>query len=392
MIRFVEQLHVAMQIGAVRQLASSRRFALPHHRNNHRLGPEYSAQLAALELSALRELVCPSGRMGMRLAKEQPHSDHLGQGDTSCKSPLQKGTSLLEQTNLMMPAMNTQEPSRFSLLYLERGQPTRDSTRFRNRLAAFFEQHIDNAFGYEVKRLYEMETGAKVPWHGMTWVFADVFRKAELRDVFDAITMVFRAALAKQDRRSASAWLGFVERAMREENVGNTVDGQCIVHYHVDQEFERNRAATVAALERPELAAVRAAFEDAYRHLDSDPRDTKAAVRSMFEALEILSRSLVPEAKNLNRWLVKNTLRQKCLAVAAADAIEQKVTSGLFDGMAEWVEAIHNYRHGQAEQEPVAPSEDLAVHILSTGSAYLRQLAIFAQRTDKCLLGNFSVT
>lgn len=274
--------------------------------------------------------------------------------------------------------MISQEPSRFSLLYLERGQPTRDSVRFRNRLAAFFSESLSNHFNLPVTKLYEIETGAKVPSYGYGSVFADVFRKAELRDVLDAITIVYRVISAKQDRRSALAWLEFVARAMREENLGHKVDARCIVHYYVDQEFERNRAATVAVLERPEFAATKAAFEDAYRHLDAIPRDTKAAVRSMFEALEILARLIVPGAKNLNRWLAQNTLKKNCLAVTDGDTVEQEVLSRLFDGMAEWIDAIHNYRHGQASREPIAPSEDLAVFVLSTGSAYLRQLAIYA--------------
>jgi hypothetical protein len=48
-----------------------------------------------------------------------------------------------------------------------------------------------------------------------------------------------------------------------------------------------------------------------------------------------------------------------------------------FAELGSWVEAAHHYRHGQGEHEPVAPSEDTAVLILSTGSAYLRFLAQF---------------
>ena len=45
-----------------------------------------------------------------------------------------------------------------------------------------------------------------------------------------------------------------------------------------------------------------------------------------------------------------------------------------------WVEAVHNYRHGQRAEEPVAPSVDTAVLILSVGAAHLRQLAGWATR------------
>ena len=276
--------------------------------------------------------------------------------------------------------MESQKPERFSQLYLERGNPTRESTRLRNRLAAYFSENLSTNYNYPSQKLYEAETGAVVPRRGQGWIFSDVFREAELRDVLDAITIVYRVVSAANNRTRAADWLTFVARSMREENVGYTVDSIGTVHFHVDQEFERNRSATLAVLQLPQFAAVRAAFEDSFRHLDALQSDTKAAVRSMFEALEILARLVVPEAKNLNKWLVENTLKQKCLIAARGDAVEKKVLAGLFDSFADWVDALHTYRHGQAVEEPVAPSEEMSVHILATGSAYLRQIATFAIR------------
>ncbi len=279
-----------------------------------------------------------------------------------------------------MNSSESQDHLRFSQLYLERGVPTRDSTRFRNRLAAFFSENLRERFNFPAKQLYERETGSIVKFRGQAWIFSDVFREAELRDVLDAVTVVYRVILADREPRAAAAWLAFTSRVMREENVGYSVDNNCVAHFHVDQEFERNRAATVAVLQLPQFAAVRAAFDDAYRHLDSLPRDTKASARSMFEAIEVLTRLIVPNAQNLNRWLVENTLKQKCLAVSGGDATEQKVLSFMFDSLADWVDGLHNYRHGQAVESPVAPSEELTVHVLATGSAYLRQLATYAIR------------
>jgi hypothetical protein len=169
----------------------------------------------------------------------------------------------------------------------------------------------------------------------------------------------------------------FAGYAMREENVGYRVDENCVVHYFVDQEFERNRVSVLAVLDSPRYTAVKTAFEDAYGHLDRDPRDTKAAVRSIFESLEILVRLIAPETKNLNKWIVQNTVKERCVAVGNGDATESTVSKGMFSSLAEWVDAVHYYRHGQATEEPVAPSEEMAIHILSTGSAYIRWLCQF---------------
>ena len=270
-----------------------------------------------------------------------------------------------------MSALNR---DRFSLIYLEQGAPTRDSERFRNRLAAFYASEIASTHGSAVVDEFERETGAIVPGRGSPRFFVKVIREGELRDVLDAITIVYRVLQARfsPDRNN---WLNFVARAMRETNVGYSIDENGIVRFRVDEEFERNRTSAVAVLDRPQFVAAKSALDDAYRHLDSDPMDTKAAVRSMFESLEILARQIVPAAKNLNKNLVQNTLKQKFIFEGRYDATEQDILSKLFDGMAQWVDGMHLYRHGQNSSTPVAPSVDSSILILSIGAAYVRQLA-----------------
>ena len=270
--------------------------------------------------------------------------------------------------------MSAFDRDRFSLLYLEQGAPTRDSERFRNRLAAFYTSEIASNHGSAVVDEFEKETGAIVPGGGAPRYFAKVIREGELQDVLDGITIVYRVLQARfsPDRNN---WLNFVARAMRETNVGYSIDENGIVRFRVDEEFERNRTSAVAVLDRPQFVAAKSALDDAYRHLDSDPMDTKAAVRSMFESLEILARQIVPAAKNLNKNLVQNTLKQKFIFEGRYDATEQDILSKLFDGMAQWVDGMHLYRHGQNSSTPVAPSVDSSILILSIGAAYVRQLA-----------------
>jgi hypothetical protein len=276
----------------------------------------------------------------------------------------------------------TEEGKRFSLIYLDRAAPARDSQRFRNRLTAYYWEHLHKEHSDRIKRAMERDAGIEVPYIN-NWGFSvsDVFKKGQLRDLLDSITIVYHQLLIAGWKSSAISWREFVERAFREENVGYTVDNSCGVHYFVDEEFERNRVSTLSILDAPRYGAVRAAFEDAFRHLDSDPRDTKAAVRSIFESMEILTKQMV-DTKNLNRWIVENSLKEKCLASVKDGPIAEAVTSGLFSSIADWVDALHLYRHGQASEEPVAPSEELAIHIISCGSNHIRWLAQFDLATS----------
>lgn len=272
-----------------------------------------------------------------------------------------------------------EEGKRFSLLYLERSAPVRDSQRFRNRLAAYFEDNFGDDISYKIKKTIEKETGAEVPLYGSRFSIGNFIQKNQIRDVLDAITLIYQEASPYHLKEQ---WKSFVTRVLSEENLGYKLDSKCGVHYFVDEEFERNRFSTLSILDDPKYNATKAAYEDAYRHMDNNPMDTKAAVRSMFESIEILVRQMV-ETKNLNKWVVENTLKEKCLSLYEEDETALNVTSRLFDGFASWVDALHNYRHGQASEEPVAPSEGIAIYVLSSGSSFLRWLAEINNQLDK---------
>ncbi len=261
---------------------------------------------------------------------------------------------------------------RFSLLYLDRSEHLKDSKRFRNRLAAFYDESLDEFYRDDIGKSIELEIGAEVPTPIGEYLVSEFFKTGELRDLFDSITIIYNT-LTTEPGGPATEWKAFVAKAMSEENMGYRLDNECIVHYFVDEEFERNRFSTLLVLDDPRYSSIRTAFDMAYKYLDNQPMDTKGAVRSIFEAIEILITQMV-ETKNLNKWVVENTLKEKCLLCYESDATAKMVTSKMFDGFAQWVDSIHNYRHGQPNPEPVAPPVNIAIYTLSSGTAFLRWL------------------
>lgn len=267
-----------------------------------------------------------------------------------------------------------EEGERFSLVYLDRSTPLPDSNRFRNRLAAYYWETLHNLYSDQIERTIKRETGAELPYtSGYGYSLSEFFKKNEFRDVLDSITLIFQIITNSGQARSAIHWLNFVSRVFSEENMGYRLDSKCGVHYHVDEEFERNRFSTLTLLESPKYKGARAAYEDAYRYMDSHPPDTKAAVRSMFESLEILVKQMV-DTENLNKWIVEKKLKEKCMKLYENDETALKTASKLFDGFAKWVDGLHNYRHGQTDDEPVAPSEKMTIYVLSSGSSFMRWL------------------
>jgi len=211
------------------------------------------------------------------------------------------------------------------------------------------------------------------------FVVADVFKKLLLRDVLDGITVVHEVLVGNASYKKAEEWLQFVARCFIEQNLGYRLDEQCVVHFFVDQEFERNRFATLACFGDPELMNAQHCYEQAYAYMDATPVDTKGACRSMFESIEVLTKQIV-KTKNLNAYIVKNDLSQLAQQHLATDEIEVEVLEQMFNGVAEWVNSLHKYRHGQALEAPVAPSEDMAVYVLSSGSAFLRMLLTLREK------------
>lgn len=280
----------------------------------------------------------------------------------------------------------------FARQYVERGAALQDNPFFRNRLDAFlqsnhYKDYADLAAYLRQESGLVVETFYSDTYKNVYYKFTDFFSNTKIELILSAVTLIWRFlrkySQALTTRNSASpftytypsadAWHAFVARAMREENMAYTLDEKCGVHFFVDEEFERNRVTALSCLTSARYEAVRAAFEQAHSYLDAQPADTKASVRSAFEALEILGRLMDTQSKNLNKWMVENKLKPTAMA-KAQDATEALVVDKLFDGLALAVDGLHNYRHGQGSQQPIAPSLSVAVYVLSLVAAALRWL------------------
>jgi hypothetical protein len=275
----------------------------------------------------------------------------------------------------------------FTRLYLQASAPLQDSQALRNRLHAYFESRLINDSG-ELAHYLKLEGGFEISRNGSYYFFQDFFEEVPIEKLLSAITLIWRFYFTVRAQRHhpsvgepytttkhADAWLEFVRRALHEENMAYTVDDRCGVHFVVDQEFERNRISALRCLEPARYAGARVALEAAHSYLDASPPDTKASVRSAFESVEIVARLIDPDSRNLNQWMVKNKLLPLALALANDD-IEKGTISNLFEGISFFVHGLHNYRHGQGSETPIAPSLPIAIYVLSSAAATLRWLVL----------------
>jgi hypothetical protein len=269
---------------------------------------------------------------------------------------------------------------RFSQIYLEHGAPTPDSTRFRNRLQAFYRKDLYNSYSSTIPITIRLELGITVTTNaGGYYDLVNFFGKEQIRDVLDSITVIYDL-VKKRNAQAAEEWRLFVERTLKEENLGYRIDNNAIIHYLIDEEFERSRISVLAALENQRYAGIKAAFEDAHRYLDTDPIDTKASVRSVFESIEILVKLMAPSVHRLTKKVVQTELKEIVTTTYKDDSVAIETIDKIFDGLGEWFDALHNYRHGQGKEEPVVPPLDFAVYIFSSGASFLRWLIEIDQK------------
>jgi hypothetical protein len=168
----------------------------------------------------------------------------------------------------------------------------------------------------------------------------------------------------------------FIDRVFREENVRYEVDGYGGVHLYIDVEFQRTRYASIGALDRADMRAAKVACEKCFSALDAIPPDTLLACRSMFEALEIGVKALLPHAgiARLGATEVDRYVRQKVLERYQNDEPARNNANETVNALKAWVNGLQQYRHGQHAPELVKPPLPLAVALISSGASHLRFL------------------
>ncbi|UUZ64690.1 hypothetical protein LP417_07230 [Polaromonas sp. P1-6] len=272
--------------------------------------------------------------------------------------------------------MSDRNLNRFSQIYVFGGEALQDSDRFRVRLASHFSHCFPSRSSLPdlIEKEIERECGVRVSSFGMYSSVTTLIEKGKIRDVLDSISVAFRVASASGYPSAAKEWQAQIPRFFAEENLAYRIDAACVVHRFVDEEFYRSTTSAIRSLGSAKLSAAQEALQRGLSYLTGLDQNTKGAVTATFEACEIVAKHLVPEAQNLHAKLCKTQLLALCMAPNAG-AAEQKVETGVFAAMAEWVNAVHNYRHGQAEEQPVAPSLELAVQLVSMGCSFIRRLA-----------------
>jgi hypothetical protein len=259
---------------------------------------------------------------------------------------------------------------RFSHVYGERGEPAEDSERMRHRIGATVS--ASDLLDRQLKSVIEKEIGISAPYSKNWTTF---LKEMKLKDVLDLVTVT--AHLLRRQvgdgEGMARVWLAAVDRIFREENVHYRTEPKGGVRFYIDEAFARTRASAVAAISGARHANALAEFEKGMAALAQAPPDGKGAIRGVFASAEGIFR-LITAAPRLGAAelaalapIFQRLYPQQDTALRSS----QKMLASFKD----WVDAAHFYRHEEGSEEPAQPPLQLAIYIVSSGTAHLRWLA-----------------
>ena len=264
-------------------------------------------------------------------------------------------------------------------IYLPLGNPTPDSARMRKRFATLVGAFWDHEERRDLANYIDHELGIRVPRFSDRYAnFEKFLTDHEIVDVLSSITLFFRFARSKATSRQET-FFNEVRRIFSEENVRYRIDHMGGVHPLVDAMFQGQETAAVADLGRSRYGNALAAFNAYQAAMDRTPPDAKAAIRGVFEANEIVFRLVFPKATRLAKDLLEQHLGPPLNSRYAGATEAQRSSQQVLKAMGQWIDTAHFYRHGQGSEEPTQPPLELAIQLVSAGTAYLRWLIEFDQ-------------
>lgn len=267
---------------------------------------------------------------------------------------------------------------RYSLVYLRPEHEVQDSDRLRMRLMKVISGHAKDLNAPNLANHLERELGIRVlrtGYDGSNIRWDELLRWSN-RDVLCSITLIFRQ-LYWRSQEHGERFIFDLRRVFSEEHAAYTIDDAGGVHPFVDSTYQAHFAAVVrnlgAAGNNGALGFVQRADEQLM-----PGGDRREAIRAIFDAAENLFKITFNGTIALNKDTIQKHL-QPHFANNGAEAVEQRASAKLSASLIDWADACHNYRHAPGAPDPAAPSEALAVALVSQGLGYVRWLCDLQQ-------------
>lgn len=280
--------------------------------------------------------------------------------------------------------------ARYSQEYVERSQSKSDSPRLRRRIGAYAKNNL-SIYGSQCWSALEERLGAA--GYGGAYSHFRVqsfFEQSGFFDFADGITIVYDAMVEayKKERytsisHAAQSWLKFCQDSFIEENLAYSVDRNAVVSPQIDVEFNNLANSTLDGLNDPRFGAVVSEIEASIAKLRNLRPDTKSSVREIFEAFETAAKVVFSDrVPRLNRNIILQVIRPYASKLADNEP-EREAVAKICEGISNWADACHIYRHGQEIDERSPPSFRTAVVLVTSGLNYMRWFVELVSKNEQ---------
>src|SRR5262245_3164144 len=266
---------------------------------------------------------------------------------------------------------------RFSVLYMQPGDPAPDSARARHRVGLLLREPAFNGHGERLAAYIGRDLGVLIPGDGRYpsgWLqFA---RECRTADFLDIITVVYRYMFWHVSDVAANWWRECVRRIFADENLAYEIDDVGGVHPRVDREFQRNLVSVVAGLQSERYRNVRELVERAANNISAEPPKYSQACLATLSAVEALFALMFQNAR-LTADEIERRLSPLVQRAYAGDPTAQTAACRMLTSLQDWVEASRLYRRRPGGADSAQPPPDIAILSMSCGVSLLRWLAGF---------------
>lgn len=285
---------------------------------------------------------------------------------------------------------------RFSHIYLVRGEPVKDSTKARFRLAKLAEKSCPRSeaarygrtpdYAKRAQERIESELGIRFATRSTTGALIPswewYFSRVSLTEMLDTLTVIAAAIFSeydKEDRRGK--FLREAQRILKEENLAYEVDEMGGVHPLIDAAFSAVMESAVSGLKYPRYAASAECVERIDGCLLQNPQDFIGAIRAVFGACENTFK-LMYDVPRLDAKTAGECIGRDQHKLYREHRTLQAVSAKTLEGFKHWVNAAHFYRHEQGVEEPNQPEMEVAILLISHGLSYVRWLTVLDQKSN----------
>lgn len=281
----------------------------------------------------------------------------------------------------------TEQGKLFSLLYVSRATPLKDSKKARFRIAKLFENEFP-PLSSELRRLRKRDHAAQVQnllesevgRHFHSKIGIQMYRswiaytqKLEAVDFLDAITIITNYLREwKPDR--VAVFVLEANRIFNEVNMAFEVDSKGGIHPLVDGAFGAAKQTAIAALSGERHTGTAELVEAIDKKLLQDPVDYIGAIRAIFGANENLFK-LMFAVPRLDARTAGDKIGPKQQERYDGHPTLQRASAKALEGFKDWIDAAHNYRHEQGVVSPTQPSQEIGILLTSQGLGFVRWLA-----------------